>query len=141
LEKIKGEIEMGYKVRRVIKASEIKYDDKLHTISVDNAMLVLASHVMGFTATQEEVNSEIYNVAIRFKNNQFLNVVMNKEAMEMLQILIDNYLIDSKKEKLSSKKFEIKKIEYADLGRSKGRVLQLINIGVLIIGFTVLVLK
>jgi hypothetical protein len=104
-------------------------------------MLVLASHVMGFTATQEEVNSEIYNVAIRFKNNQFLNIVMNKEAMEMLQILIDNYLIDSKKEKLSSKKFEIKKIEYADLGRSKGRVLQLINIGVMIIGFTLLVLK
>jgi hypothetical protein len=85
LVKIK-EIEMGYKVRRVIKASEIKYDDKLHTISVDDTMMVLASHVMGFTATQED-NSEIYNVVIRFKNNQFLNVVMYKEAMEMLQIL------------------------------------------------------
>ena len=131
---------MGYKVRRVIKASEIKYDDKLHTISVDDTMMVLASHVMGFTATQE-ANSEIYNVVIRFKNNQFLNVVMNKEAMEMLQILIDGYLIAAKKEKLSLKKFEIKKIEFADLSRSKGRVLQLINIGVLIIGFTVLVLK
>ena len=132
---------MGYRVRKVIKASEIKYDDKLHTISVDDTMMVLASHVMGFTATREEVNSEIYNVAIRFKNNQFLNVVMNKEAMEMLQILIDGYLIAAKKEKLSSKKFEIKKIEFANLSRSKSRVLQLINIAVLIIGFTVLVLK
>ena len=66
---------------------------------------------------------------------------MNKEAMEMLQILIDGYLLDAKKEKLQSKKFEIEKIEFADFGRSKGRVLQLLNIGVLIIGFTVLVLK
>lgn len=31
---------MDYRVRKVIKASEIKYDDKLHTISVDNARVL-----------------------------------------------------------------------------------------------------